>query len=344
MSKIKVFFRKNNGLLIAICLVLLSWAALIALCGENPVNTVGYIIQGVFSDSSKVASMINKVFLFFFTAMAFSIPGWTGMNNVGADGQLVFGGFCAALLPQFVSTGIPVVDVILSLIIAAIAGGLWAAWPAFLKVRYNINEIVTSLLSTYIIVYFTEYMVAYPLRIEGSAISRMEYVPDSFKIPNLGGSQLSWSVILVIIALIAVEFFRSKTIEGYRYRMTGENMTFAQQGGVNVNAVRFKSMTIGGMMAGLCGGLLALGLTYTYQAGFSADYGMLGMLVALIAGMQPMVILVISILFCTLQVGAVNMQIFTSIPSEITGVLQALMVFFIAARSSLNIGKGRVSK
>lgn len=343
MKKILNYIKNNNGLLIAICLVLLSWAALIALCGENPLNTVGYIIQGAFSDVTKTASLINKVFLFFFTALAFSIPGWTGMNNVGADGQLVLGGFCAALLPQFLNTGITALNVVLSLLVAAIAGGLWAAWPAFLKVRYNINEIVTSLLSTYIVVYFTEYMVAFPLRMEGSSISRMDYIPDNFKMPNLGGSPISYSVLLVVIALIAIEFFRKKTIEGYRYRMTGQNLIFAKQGGINVNAVRFKAMTIGGMLAGLCGGLLALGLTYTYQVGFSADYGMIGMLVALIAGLEPTVICVISILFCTLQIGAVNMQIFTSIPSEITGVLQSLMVFFIAARASLNIGKRRAN-
>lgn len=344
MIKLLKLFRKCSGLIVAIFLMLLSWGLLILLCGENPLYTFTYIFEGAFKNIDKISSVINKLFLYFFTALAFCMPSWAGMNNVGGDGQLVFGGFCAALIPQLINTGCVWLNIFISLMAAVLAGALWSAWPAWLKVRFGINEVVTTLLSTYIITYFCEYMAAYPLRIEGSSISRMEYVPDNFIMPHIGNSKISTSIILVIVALVIVEYYRKITISGFQCRMTGKNLFFARQGGVHVDAIRVWTMAVGGAMAGLAGGLLTLSVNYTFQTGFSADYGMIGMLVALISGTNPIITLCITGLFCVLQIGAINMQVFTSIPSEITSVMQSLMVFFIAARGTLSVSERKKAK
>ena len=337
MNKTLDFIRKHNGLIIAVILIIISWGVVIALCGESPLETIGIIIKGAFKNEDKISSGLSKIFIYFFAAMAFSVPAWTGMNNVGADGQLIFGGFVAALVPLVIKTGSSFINIFLCLFFAVIAGGLWALWPGILKEKYNVNEIVTTLLSAYIIQNFCEYMAAFPLRTEGSQISRMAFVPDNFKLPAIPGTMISSSLIFVIVALILVEIFRKKSVPGYCFRMTGENLFFAKQGGINTSKVRILSMFIGGGFAGLAGGLVTLTISYTYQVGFSANYGMLGMLVALICANMPVLILIISWLFCILFVGAINVQVFTSIPSEITGVFQSLMVFFVVAKDALTI-------
>ncbi|MPL95604.1 hypothetical protein SDC9_41776 [bioreactor metagenome] len=327
------------GTLLVIALILACWSVFILICGENPLSAFSYILSGAFKSTDKLYSVINKLFLFFFTALAFSVPSWTGMFNVGADGQLSIGGFCAAALPLFFSTNLQAVNITAALLIAMLAGGLWAIWPALLRVYFEINEVVTTLLGNYIVIYFTEYMVNFPLRSEGSSVPRTDYIPESFHFPTIGTGSLSATIILVVIALFIVELFRKHTVSGYEYHVTGQNPFLARQGGVDINAVRIRSMFIGGMLSGLAGGLLVLSLNYTYMAGFSYDYGMSGMLVALIAGNFPITILIITGIFAVLQVGAINMQIFTSIPSEITGALQSVMVFFIAARGSIRVKK-----
>jgi len=332
------------GTVLVVVLILVSWSIFILLCGENPLSALYYIVAGAFKSIDKMYSVINKLFLFFFTALAFSIPSWTGMFNVGADGQLILGGFCAAALPLFFCTGFSPVDITASLFIAMIAGGLWALWPALLRVHFEISEIVTTLLGNYIVVYFTEYMVNFPLKSKGASVPRTDYIPDSFQFPKIGSGSLSATIIIVLIILVAVELFRRRSVSGYEYQVTGQNLFLARQGGVNINAVRIKSMVIGGMLSGLAGGLLVLSLNYTFMVGFSSDYGMTGMLVALIAGDLPVAALVITGIFAVLQVGAINMQIFTNIPSEITGVLQSIMVFFIAARGSIKFKKAGGSK
>lgn len=336
--------KKHSGAVNAVILILISWSVLFFLCGENPVQVVGYIFSGSFKDMGAVASVFNKIFLFFLLAMAYAIPDWAGLANVGIDGQFIAGGFFAALLPQFVNTGNIMINVALSIIVAMIFGSIWAFWPALLKVKYGINEVVTTLLGNYIIIELTEYMVAYPLRMKGASIARMDFVPENFELPMLFSSKFSSSLLFVVVVLVAAMWYNRHTVKGFEARMAGKNLLFARQAGINTDVVSIKTMMAGGAVAGLAGAIQALYVNHTFQSGFTNDYGMKGMLVALVALSNPLGCLVIAVLFCVLQVGAISMQLSTDIPSEIAAVLQAIMIFFVSAKSALAIRQRRREK
>lgn len=329
-------YRFSWGWIVTIVLILLSWSIFILCSGQNPLKAFFYLVSGVFGGYDGFFSMLNKLFIFVLAALAYCIPAWTGMWNVGGDGQLVLGGFISALIPLYFHTEFSTVNVLITLIFAALAGGLWALWPALLRVYFNVDEVVTTLMSNYVVVYFTDYMINVPYRIKGSSFPRMEYIPQNFQIPKLANSSLSFTFIIALLFIAAAEVFRKYFISGYDYRVTGSNKFFARQGGIDINSVRVRSMVIGGMLAGLAGGLLVLSVNFTFMFNFSNGYGFTGLLIALISGNMPLIVLAISMVFVSLQVGAVNMHLFTSIPSEITGVLQSIMVFFIAARKSLD--------
>jgi hypothetical protein len=88
-----------SGLFVVIALTLLSWGLFIAICGENPFNVFRLIVTGAFGRTDKIYAVINKIFIFFFASLAYSIPAWSGMYNVGGDGQLTIGAFAAAFIP-----------------------------------------------------------------------------------------------------------------------------------------------------------------------------------------------------------------------------------------------------
>jgi len=326
----------SYGWVITVFLILLSWSIFILCGGQNPLKAFSYMVSGVFGSSDGFFSMLNKLFIFILAALAYCIPAWTGMWNIGGDGQLMLGGFISALIPLYFHTEFPFVNIMVTLLFAALLGGLWALWPALLRVHFGVDEVVTTLMSNYIVDYFTDYMINIPYRVKGSSFPRMEYVPKNFQIPNIIYSKLSLTFIIALIFIVAAEIFRKYFISGYDYRITGSNQFFARQGGIDVNAVRVKSMFIGGMLAGLAGGLLVLSVNYTFMFNFSNGYGFTGLLIALISGNMPLLVFGISMIFVSLQVGAINMHLFTTIPAEITGVLQSIMVFFIAARKSLD--------
>lgn len=325
-----------SGVFLTIILIFMSWSMIILLGQENPFKVFFYIVQGFLGDSESLFSTFNKMFVFLLTALAASIPAWTGMWNVGGDGQLILGGFAAAWLASLINTGVSIFNILIALLISALAGGLWALWPAWLRVRWNVNEVVTTLMGNYLITLFTTYMVNFPLRAEGSTWPRMEYIPGNYEINTIGNAGPSYTFIIGILILAAVEIIRRYCISGYEYQITGSNHVFSKQGGIHINKIRIQSMFIGGAFAGLAGGLLVLSLNKTFIAGFSPGYGNIGLLISLISSNMPLVILGIAFSFSALQVGAINMQLSTRIPAEITGVLQSIMVFFIAARKSLH--------
>ena len=326
------------GGLLTVLFILICWSSVVLVGHENPINTFYQIFSGAFGTPEKTFAVLNKFFIFILPALAYCIPAWAGMYNIGGDGQLVLGGFAAALIGLYFQSNIALVNILAALVAAAAAGSLWALWPALLRVKMGVSEIVTTLLSNYVIVNFTEYWVNYPLRSKGSSVPRADYIPDNFHFPNLLPG-FSATILIAVAAVIIAELYRKNSIKGYQYRVTGGNELFAQQGGIDIDKVRVGSMLVGGACAGLTGGLLVLSLNFTYMANFSADYGFIGLLIALIAGGLPITVFIITILFAALQVGAISMQIFTSLPSEITGVLQSTMVLIIAARQFWNTKK-----
>ncbi len=332
-----------SGLFIAIALTLLSWGLFITICGENPFNVFRLIVTGAFGRTDKIYAVINKIFIFFFTSLAYSIPAWSGMYNVGADGQLTVGAFVSALIPLLFNTGFRPANILVALLAASIAGGLWALWPAVLRVRYNISEIVTTLLGSYLITTFLDYFANFSLREKYVALPRLPFILENYKFYVIGKSSLSATILLALVVLCVVEFYRRHTISGFRLKMTGLNAFLAESSGIRIDSYRIWSMFIGGMFAGLTGGLLVISLNFTFMAGFSADYGMNGMLVSLISGNIPWIAFGVTMIFAILQVGAINMQVHTSIPSEIVGVLQSIIVFFFAARAALSL-KVRVKR
>jgi ABC-type uncharacterized transport system permease subunit len=257
-----------SGLFVVIALTLLSWGLFIAICGENPFNVFRLIVTGAFGRTDKIYAVINKIFIFFFASLAYSIPAWSGMYNVGGDGQLTIGAFAAAFIPLLFNTGFRPANILVALLAASIAGGLWALWPAVLRVRYNISEIVTTLLGSYLIITFLDYLANFPLREKNAPIPRLSFIPDNYKFYVIGESTLSVTILLALVVLSVVEFFRRRTISGYRLKMTGLNAFLAESAGIPIGSYKIWSMFIGGMFAGLTGGLLVLSLNFTFMAGF----------------------------------------------------------------------------
>lgn len=328
-----------SGWFLTVLLIFAGWSLIILFGRENPFSVFFYIIQGFMGDTYSLFSTFNKLFVYVLAALAASIPAWTGMWNVGGEGQLVLGGFMAACFATSVNTGVPILNILLVFMVAALFGGLWALWPAWFRVRWGVNEVVTTLMGNYLINLFTLYMVNFPLRAKGSTWPRMAYVPENFELKSIGNTELSYTFLISVVVVVLMELIRRNSITGYELQLTGKNSVFSKQGGIRVDRVKIWSMFIGGAFAGLAGGLLVLSLNKTFIAGFSPGYGNIGLLISLIGGNMPWAILGIALSFSALQVGSLNMQLYTKIPPEITGVLQSIMVFFIAARKSLKFRK-----
>lgn len=324
-----------------IIIVLSVWAIIIALSGENPLSGFSYILEGSLGDMGYFLSTLNKMVPIMLTALAVAIPAWAGVWNIGGEGQLLLGGFGAALIGFSLNLGSPFLNIALALIVSAFAGLIWAIWPAFLKVRLNIDEVVTTLMGNYISLYFVTYLINYPFRDHASPMAQTKYIESSFRIPYMfSGSQFSYTFFIALGIVLLFYLIMKKFKFGYEINMTGSNSRFADLNGIKTNKIKLISMMLGGAAAGIAGGLLVLGMNHRMMQSFSPGFGFTGLLICLLAANNPISIIFIAFVFAMLQTGSVNLELFSDVPAEINGLLQAVMVLFVSAFRIIASKKG----
>jgi len=327
------------SLLLVVC-ILSVWALIIWFGGESPFKGFYYIIHGSLGNHYQILSTLNKMVPLILAAAAVAVPAWTGMWNIGGEGQLLLGAFGAALVGFSVDFGVGLVNIIVALIVSAAFGMAWAAWPAIFKIKLKMDEVVTTLMGNYIAAQIIAYLINKPFRDPKSPLAQTPYIKSSFVIPYLfEGSQFSATFFVAIAIVLALFIFRKRFLLGYEFEITGSNSVFAELSGVRVSKTKMLSMLIGGALAGLAGGLLVLGMTQRVMQSFSPGYGFTGLLVCLLAFNNPLLIVGIAFLFSVLHTGSVNLQLFSSVPAEISGVLQAVMVLFVAAFKTFIVGR-----
>jgi simple sugar transport system permease protein len=250
------------------------------------------------------------------------------------------GAFGAALVGFSIDFGAGIVNIVVALLVSAAFGMAWAAWPAIFKIKLRMDEVVTTLMGNYIAAQLIAYFINKPFRDPRSPLAQTPYIKSSYVIPYLfEGSQFSATFLIAIGIVLVLFVFRKKFIMGYEFEITGSNSDFAELSGVKVKKIKLLSMLIGGALAGLAGGLLVLGMTQRVMQSFSPGYGFTGLLICLLAFNDPLIIIGIAFLFSVLQTGSVNLQLFSSVPAEISGVLQAVMVLFVAAFKTFIVGR-----
>lgn len=333
-------FRKLLLSFLLVLCILSVWALIIRFGGESPFNGFRYIIEGSLGNHYQFLSTLNKMVPLILAAAAVAVPAWTGMWNIGGEGQLLLGAFGAALVGFSIDFGVNLVNIVAALVVSSIFGMAWAAWPAFFKIKLRMDEVVTTLMGNYIAAQLIAYLINKPFRDPRSPLAQTPYIKSSFVIPYLfEGSQFSATFFVVIGMALVLFIFRKKFITGYEFDITGSNPVFAGLSGIRVKKTKLLSMLIGGALAGLAGGLLVLGMTQRVMQSFSPGYGFTGLLICLLAFNDPLLIVGIAFLFSALQTGSVNLQLFTSVPAEISGVLQAVMVLFVAAFKTFIVGR-----
>lgn len=337
---------KNNGknikgLLINILSQLLNYviilsisiligAVVILLSGKDPIAAYQALWNGAFGNKLKIADTLDRTTIMILAGIAGTIAFRTNVINLGLEGQLYIGAFCAAL-PGFLITGLPAyIHIPLCLLAGLIGGALWALPVIYLKLRWNISELVSTLMMNYIGIRFTEYLIAFPFRDPEARMAGTPLLQASARLPKLvQGSTLTIGfIIAVVIAIGAYWFlFRSKT--GYEMRMVGLNIDFASASGIPFRRSYTLAMMLSGAIVGLGGGIMIMGFFGRFLGSFSSGYGWDGMMIALLAQNHPLGVLPASLFYGALANGALAMQSATGVPQTVVVMVKGAVVFFV---------------
>jgi ABC-type uncharacterized transport system permease subunit len=253
--------------------------------------------------------------------------------NIGAEGQLTMGAiFGGGVALAFHDSGSALA---LPLMIAAgaIGGMLWAAIPAFLRVRFNANEILTSLMLVYVATLILSLLVHGAWRDpEGFNFPQSRMFHESALLPNLlPETRLNAGFLVALAAVAAGWVFMTRSLAGYRMRVAGLAPAAANYAGISASRTVWMGMLIGGACAGLAGVNEVAGPLGQLQPSVSPGYGFAAIIVAFVGRLHPVGIVFASLLMSLLYLGGESAQMGLALPSAVTGLFQGTLLFFLLA-------------
>lgn len=323
---------KAGRVLLPISVALLIGAVVIAASGDNPLLVYGLLLREAFGGVYQIQSTMSSSTVLLFTATATAISFRAGIFSLGAEGSLLAGGLAAAVTGSALTFVSPWIGVPVVLLAATAAGILAAAIPAILRAWLDVDEVVTTLLFTFVVAGLVTWLVQSRFQAQGQANSATPYIQSTAEIPRFNlGPEVSLGFIIGILTVCAYALWSSKTTSGYSARMLGSSPQFAAAIGIRTRWVVLGVMLATGAVAGLGGGVHLSGLVHRYVEGFSAGYGFTGLAIALLARFNPWGIIAGAIFFGAITSAGGTVQMFADIPLDIVQVLQGLVMIAVVA-------------
>lgn len=264
-----------------------------------------------------------------------------GVFNIGGEGQLLLGAIAATVTALGTARALGPVTVFAALAASAIAGGAWAGIAAWLRSRFGVLEVISTIMLNFVAANLAAYLVRGPLQEPTHIYPQTESLAATARLPLLWpGSRLHAGALVAIAVAIAAWWFLTRTAAGFRLRAVGASPTAAiVTGRVAVSRVTAGALVVSGALAGLAGGIEVTGVTYALYENLSPGYGFSAIAVAILAGLRPLAVLGAALVFATLETGALGMQRDAGVPSVVASALEALIILAVVGASG---GAGRV--
>lgn len=322
--------------LLTLVLALVAGAIIIELSGKDARQAYDMLYESALGNERARANTLLAATPLIFTGLATMLAFRAGIFNIGVEGSLYLGAFGAAWV-GFTFTDLPNYAIIpLAFLFAGLVGGLWGAVPGYLKARWKVDEVVTTIMLNYVAILFTDYLVNGPFLASGRANGMSEQVAPAAQLSRIvERSQLNLSFYIALGTFIVVLFLMRQMSLGYEINALGTNPRFAQWMGMPVRRIIVLVMFLSGFIGGMAGAGQALGVHYRFVSGFSRGLGFDGIVVALLGRNNPVGVLLAALFFGALRNGGSTLELFTRIPRDLIDILQALVIFFIAIDLSI---------
>ncbi|MFW6029138.1 MAG: ABC transporter permease [Halanaerobiales bacterium] len=317
--------------LASILIALLLSGLIVYLIGESPLVALKGLLIGSFGTVRSFANTLSRTSPLIFTGLAVALAFRCGLFNIGAEGQLYFGGFFAAITAIYLGELPVLLAMSITIIVGILAGMFWGGIPGLLKAKFGSHEVIVTVMLNYVAIFFTSYMVNYPFKAIGG-VPQTEMIPTQllFERP-VQGSQLTTSIFLALSAAVLVYIFLWKTNIGYEIRAVGENKEAALAGGIKIKNRIILAMAISGGLAALAGVTEVMGVHRRFIEGFSPDLGFTGIAVAVLGRNHPIGVILTAFLFGILSTGGIYLERATNVSSNIVVLIQGLVILFVAA-------------
>jgi ABC-type uncharacterized transport system permease subunit len=326
----------------AVIVALILGGILISFAGGNPFASYAHIARASFGGVGVLSDTIVKATPIILTALACAIAFRMKLWNIGAEGQFIMGAWGASaivLTPVLAAETSRWLFIPVMAIAGMVMGGVWGFIPGFLKAKFNVNEIISSLMLNYVAISWANFWVfgvwteggfqMSPMFPNNAWLPRLSEYAES--IPFFRGLTTHVGLLLGIAAAIVLWFIVFRSRWGYEIRLIGDNARAASYAGINITRNIVYVMMLSGALAGLGGMSEVSGVVHRLQtAPIAAGYGFTGIIVAWLAKLNPLVIILVSILFGALILAGREIQ-----PSGVPKMIQGIILVSLIASDFL---------
>lgn len=337
--------------LVATIGALLIGLLIIFASGSSVLAAIVAFWDGMFGSGYNIGASINRAIGLGLVGLGFIFANQANLTNVGGEGQIAIGGMFATAMALHGAAALPFgLAFMLPLLVGTLAGACWGGLAGVLKARRGTNEVISTLLLTFIalpLVYWSVQSV-HMLRKPMSAVSALPEsaeIADATKLPMLMPSDptspLHIGLLLFAVAVFAVWLVLRRSAFGLRLRAVGLNELASRRAGMHTGRLIVASMAVAGGLGGLAGAVMIQGQNFYLTHDFSSGYGFDGLVVGLLSRGSAVGVVIGALLFGFLRSGSIAMEISAQVPSAVVLICQGLIVIAVAGSVMLVDRKAR---
>jgi simple sugar transport system permease protein len=324
----------------AVLAAILLGVALIALIGVSIGDALDAFVDGTIGSAYAIGASVNRSVVFALVGIGFVFANRANLTNVGGEGQIAMGGIAATATALYGHvSGLPLgLAFIVPMLAAILAGALWGGLAGVLKARAGTNEVIATLLLSFIAVWCLYWCVQstallrQPMTNSATLPESLE-IPDLTKLPLVSADPslpLNVGLPLTLLIAAAVGVALTRGTVGIRLQAIGLNPVAARRAGIPTEAYMVAAMLLAGGLGGLAGAVMLQGDQYVLKDGFSSGYGFDGLVVGLLARGSILGVIASALLFGFLRSGGISREIEAGVPSAVVQIIQGIIVVALA--------------
>lgn len=290
---------------------------------------------------SLIGDMLVRATPLILAGLAVALAFQAGILNIGAEGQLLIGATVSAAVSLKLGSLFGPGITIISLLAGSAGGAIWAGIAAELRNRFQVLEVISTLLLNFVALYLVSMLVRGPLQEPTHIYPQTSSLPSYSRLPLiLPGTRLHVGFVIAVIAGLIAWWILRNTAAGFRLRLIGANSNAARVAGmVNVKKGIRNVFLVSGALAGVAGAIEVHGVTFALYDNISPGYGYTAIAVALLAGLNPLWVVASGMLFGALESGATALQRDTGIPATVVSVIEALIILAVLGVERIRVRK-----
>lgn len=317
-------------------------AALVQTAGFDLGRAAWALVNGAFGSWYAIGSgSLVRATPLILTGLSVAIAFRAGVFNIGAEGQFLVGAAAAAAVALAAPAASALVIIPALLVAGSAAGAGWAAIAAWMRARFHVLEVISTILLNFVAAYLVSYLVRGPMQEPRHIYPQTQTISVAAQLPRFGSTtRLHVGFAIAVVACIASWWMIRFTAGGFRLRLAGANPDAARvAGGVNTARVTTRAFVVSGALAGLAGAIELSGVTYALYENISPGYGYTAIAVALLARLDPLAVIGTGILFGALEAGASAMQRDAGVPAVLVSVVEAAIILVLVALERARIAE-----